>query len=103
MSSPPFSTLVPLLLLAASFHCSVACLVRSLALQQPRQLCLRQVADVDHEFRVGGPSTRKELVYDESEDKSSQPSSPLGSQKHATTPDKTIGKKLVLGEWRFVI
>ena len=66
VSSPPFRLLVPLLLLAASFHCSVACLVRSLALQQPRQRSLHFTADVDHEFRVGDPSTRKDLVYSNS-------------------------------------
>ena len=60
---PPFGTLVPLLLAAAGFHCSVTCLVRSPALQQPRQLNLRRVADVDREFRVGSPSTREEMTY----------------------------------------
>jgi len=63
VSIPPFGTLVPLLLAAAGFHCSVACLVRSPALQQPRQLNLRRVADVDREFRVGSPSTREEVAY----------------------------------------
>ena len=64
VSIPPFGTLVPLLLAAAGFHCSVACLVRSPALQQPRQSYLRRVADVDREFRVGSPSTREEMAYD---------------------------------------
>jgi len=63
VSSLPFRTLVPLLLLAAGFHCSVSCLVRSPALQQLRQLNLHWVADVDHEFRVGGPSPRQVLAY----------------------------------------
>ena len=37
--------------------------MRSPALQQLRQLNLHWVADVDHEFRVGGPSPRQVLAY----------------------------------------
>ena len=85
VSIPPFGTLVPLLLAAAGFHCSVACLVRSPALQQPRQLRLRPVADVDREFRTGSPSTREEMAY-YAVSPCSTSLSPLGLQEFVTLP-----------------
>ena len=86
VSIPPFGTLVPLLLAAAGFHCSVACLVRSPALQQPRQLNLRSVADVDREFRVGSPSTREEMAYEAVSPCPTSLSPQLGLQEFVTLP-----------------
>src|SRR6185503_10561852 len=80
VSIPPFGTLVP------RFHCSVACLVRSPALQQPRQLNLRSVADVDREFRVGSPSTREEMAYEAVSPCSTSLSPQLGLQEFVTLP-----------------